>query len=58
MPWAAQGRGGASTPGGVRKLRGCGTWGHGPLVALAVLEAGLDVMVLEGFSNLNNSVVL
>lgn len=39
---------------------GCGTWGHtqGLAVALAVLWEQLDWMVWEGFSNLNNSMIL
>lgn len=35
----------------------CGTWGHGLVMALAALEECLGSVILEGFSNLNNSVI-
>lgn len=36
----------------------CGTWGHVLVVGLAVLGQHLDSMILGGFSNLNESVIL
>lgn len=33
----------------------CGTWECGFVVALAVLEGWLDLMVLKGFSKVSNS---
>lgn len=37
---------------------GCGTWGHCSVVDLAVVGSWLDSMVLEGFSNLKDSMIL
>jgi len=53
---AAQGSGGVPIPGGVQKLCGCGPWGHG-LAGMVGLGWWLDLMVLEDFSNLNDSVI-
>jgi len=53
---AAQGNGGVPIPGGVQNTCRCGTLGHG-LAGLAVLGWGLDLMILEVFSNLNDSVL-
>lgn len=36
----------------------CGTWNHGLVVALTVLGERLDLMILEGFFNLNDSIIL
>lgn len=36
----------------------CGTWGHGLVVALAMLGEELHLMVSDRFSNLNNYVIL
>lgn len=36
---------------------GCGTWGHISMVAPTVLGKQLESVILEGFSNLNNSVI-
>jgi len=47
---AAQGSGAVPIPGGVQKKCRCGTLGHG-LAGVGVL----DLMVLEVFSNLNDS---
>jgi len=54
---AAQGSGGVPIPGGVQKLCGCGTWGHG-LVGMVVFGWWLDLMILEVFSSLNDSMIL
>lgn len=35
----------------------CGTCGHGFVVGLAMLGEQLDSMILEGFSNLNYSMI-
>lgn len=40
------------------KRRGSGTWERGLVVTLAVLREVLDLMILESFSNLNDSTVL
>jgi len=53
---AAQGGGGVPTPGGVQKPRRCGTSGRG-LADVVVLVWQLDLMTLEVFSNLNDSVI-
>lgn len=37
---------------------GCDTWGHGLVVAFIALGEWLDLMLLEVFSNLNNSMIL
>lgn len=39
-------------------MYGCGTWGHGLLVAMAVVGEWLDLMILEDFPNYNDSVML
>jgi len=54
---AAQGGGGVPIPGGVQKTCSCGTWGHG-LAGTVVLGGWLDLMILEVFSNCNDSVIL
>ena len=54
---AAQGSVGVPTPGGVQKTCRCGTSGHG-LAGMVVLGLQLDLMILEVFSNLNDSVIL
>ena len=53
---AAQRGGGVAIPGGVQKMCRGGTSGHG-LGGLVVLGCWLDLMILEGFSNLNDSVI-
>jgi len=52
---AAQGSGGVTIPGGVRKPCRCGILGHG-LVGMVVLGGWLDLMILEVSSNLGDSV--
>lgn len=52
---AAHSSGGIPIPAGTLQLCGCGTWGHGLGVALAVLGGWFELM-LEGFSRLNDSV--
>lgn len=42
-------------PGSVPKMHRCNTWGHGLVVALAVLAEWLDLVILEGFSSLSES---
>lgn len=37
------------------KMCGCGTWGQGPELGLAVLG---NTMIFEDFSNLNDAVIL
>ena len=54
---AAQGSGGVTIPGGVQKRCGYGTSGHG-LAGIVVMGWQLDLMILEVFSNLNDSVIL
>ena len=54
---AAQGGGGVTIPGGVQKMCKCGTSGHG-LAGMVVLGGWLDSMILEVFSNLNESMIL
>jgi len=48
---AAQGSGGVTIPGGVRKTYRCGTSGYG-LAGVVVLGGWLDLMLLEVFPNL------
>ena len=57
MEQAAQGSGGVPIPGGVQKMCRHGTLGHG-LVGVVMLGWQLDLMILEVFSNLNDSVML
>ena len=54
---AVQCSGGVPISGGVQKMRRCGTSAHG-LVGLVVLGWRLDVMILEVFSNFNDSMIL
>ena len=54
---AAQGSGGVAIPGGVQKMCRYSTSGHG-LAGMVVLGWWLDLMILEVFSNLNNSMIL
>jgi len=54
---AAQGSGGVPIPGGVQKRCGCGPWGHG-WAGMVGLGWRLDLMILEVFSNLNDSLIL
>jgi len=54
---AAQGSGGVPIPGGVQKTCGWGTSRHG-LAGIVVLGWRLTLMILEVFSNLNDSVIL
>lgn len=44
--------------GNAGKMYRCGPWGHGALVAVAVLGERLDSMISESFSNLNASMIL
>jgi len=53
---AAQGSGGVAIPGGVQKMCRCGTWGHG-LAGMVVLGWWMDLLILEVFSSLNDSVI-
>ena len=53
---AAQGSGGLTMPGGVQKMRRRGTSGRG-LVGMVVLGWQLDLMILEVFSKLNDSMI-
>ena len=57
MAQAAQGGGGVTAPGGVQEAWRCGTEGCGQWVILVVGEQ-LDYMILEVFSNLNDSMIL
>ena len=52
----AQGGGGVPVPGGVQGEVGRGAWGQGLVVTL-VVGGRLDQMILEGFSDLNDSVI-
>ena len=52
---AAQGGGGVTIPGGVPEPWGCGTEGCGQWVWWGGL--GLDLVILEVFSNLNGSMI-
>lgn len=45
------------SPGNAQKLCGCGTWGHGVAVSLAILKR-LNLMILEVFDNQKNSMGL
>jgi len=54
---AAQGSGGVPIPGRVQTPCGCGPWGHG-LAGVVGLGWRLDVVILEVFSNLKNSMIL
>jgi len=54
---AAQGSGGVTIPGGVQKMCRYGTSGHG-LAGMVLLGGWLDLMILEVFSNLNDSMIL
>jgi len=54
---AAQGGGGVPIPGGVQKKCRCGTAGHG-LAGTVVLGWWLDLMILGGSSNRNDSMIL
>jgi len=54
---AAQGSGGVTVPGDVQKMCRYGTSGHG-LAGMVVLGGWLDLMMLEVFSNLNDSRIL
>lgn len=53
-----QGSDGISNPGDVENLRRFGTWGYGSAMGLAVLNLWLELVILESFSNLNNSLIL
>jgi len=53
---AAQGSGGATIPGGAQKTCRYGTSGHG-LIGMVVLGGWLDLMILEVFYNLNDSMI-
>ena len=57
MAQAAQGGGGVTAPGGVQEAWRCGTEGCGQWVIL-VVGGQLDYMILEVFSNLNDSMIL
>jgi len=52
-----QGNGRVTVPGGVPELWRCGTEGHGQWATL-VVGGWLDWVILEVFSNLNDSVIL
>jgi len=39
-------------------MSGCGTWGHGLVVDLVVLDLQLNLMILQVFSSLNDSLML
>ena len=54
---ATQGGGGVPSLGGVQKTSGCGTSGDG-LAGMVVVGWRLDLMILEVFSNLNDSRIL
>ena len=54
---AARWGGGVTIPGGVQKTCRCGTSGYG-LVGMVVLGWQLDLVTLEIFSNLNDSMIL
>jgi len=51
---AAQGGGGVTVPGGVQEMCRCGTEGHGLWAWWC--WGGLDLAILEVFSNLNDSI--
>lgn len=48
----------ATFPGRIPKTSGCGTWGQGLLVALALQGEWLGLIILEGCSSLGGSVIL
>jgi len=54
---AAQGSGGVAIPGGIQKMCRYGTSGHG-LAGMVVMGWQLDLIILEVFSNLNDSMLL
>jgi len=54
---AAQGGGGVANTGGVQKMCRCGTSGCG-LADMVVLVSWFDFMILEVFSNLNDSMII
>ena len=54
---AAQGGRGVPIPGGVQKPCRGGTLGHG-LAGVGVMGRWLDLVILEVFSNLNDSMIL
>ena len=54
---AAQGGDGITIPGGVHELRRCGTEGCGQW-AILMVDRQLDLMNLEVFPNLNDTVIL
>jgi len=54
---AAQGSGGVTIPRSVQKTCRCGTSGHG-LAGMVLLVGWLDFMILEIFSNLNDSMMV
>ena len=56
-PSSSQGSSGVTIPGGVQKTCKYGTSGHG-LAGMVVLGWWLDLMILEVFSNLNDSMIL
>ena len=47
--------GGVTVPGGVQELWGCGSEGHGQCHGGSGL--GLDLVILEAFSDLNDSMI-
>jgi len=53
----AQGSGGVSIPGGLQKMCRHSTLGH-RLVGMVALGWWLDLMILEVFSNPNDSMIL
>lgn len=55
---AAQGSCRVTTPGSAQKICGCDIWGHGLAVDLAVLGKWLELVILQGFSSLNDSMIL
>jgi len=54
---SGQGSGGVTIPGAVQEEGTCGTEGHG-FVAMVVMGWWLDLIILEVFSNLNDSMTL
>lgn len=55
---AAQSSGGATILGDIEKMYRCGTKEHRLVQGLTVLGEQLDSMILEGFSTLNDSMIL
>lgn len=55
MEWTAQESGGITVPEGAHETTGRGTWCYG-LVDKVVIGQRLDLVILEIFSNLNDSV--